>query len=308
MHAGRHAEARQRLLRCIEVHEGSGRALDPSVTEAYALLAGVQAELGELDAAAATGRLSLAHYERVEGASHLSLGLPLLNLGVVLDAQGDTAQARVLWTRALGIIERRLGSSHPAILLPLLNLAGAAVAEGDPAGALAQVRRGWVAVHDAYGPEHAETAMARCQMAETMLDQSHPTVRDARMHAQAAMAVLEHAMPGAHPDTLECAVILARASALDGMFDRARALLSQVESNETDPRITPGRRALLLINAAAVHNRLGDAATANSLLARAGVLAPLGIHQREVQRRLRLTRAEHNVNVEPETDLDVALH
>ena len=69
------------------------------------------------------------------GSDHPKVAADLNNLGLLLQAQGDLAGARLVYERALVILQKALGPEHPDTARSLNNLASLLQAQGDLAGA-----------------------------------------------------------------------------------------------------------------------------------------------------------------------------
>ena len=67
-------------------------------------------------------RRALAIEEKILGADHPDAALACNNLGVVLQSQNRTAEARALFARALAILRAALGDDHPKTLMVKENL------------------------------------------------------------------------------------------------------------------------------------------------------------------------------------------
>ncbi len=65
---------------------------------------------------------ALAIREKVLGAEHPDTATSLNNMGALLQAMGELAEARPYYARALAIREKVLGAEHPATATSLNNM------------------------------------------------------------------------------------------------------------------------------------------------------------------------------------------
>lgn len=68
-------------------------------------------------------REALSVKEKILGADHPDTALTMNNLGVIVQKQGRSQEARALFELALGHLEARLGTDHPRTRMVRGNLA-----------------------------------------------------------------------------------------------------------------------------------------------------------------------------------------
>ena len=82
------------------------------------------------------------------------MAIDLNNLGIILEAKHEFAEAETFLRRALAINEKILGSNHPEVARSLNNLASLLQAKGDYAGAEALFRQALAIKTATLGPNH----------------------------------------------------------------------------------------------------------------------------------------------------------
>jgi Tetratricopeptide repeat len=90
--------------------------------------------LGDLDEAEAMHRRALAIRERLEGAQHPELAVPISNLATTLLAAGRAIEAEPLARRALALAEGALEPDHPNLEALRANLRAAEATARKPSG------------------------------------------------------------------------------------------------------------------------------------------------------------------------------
>jgi tetratricopeptide (TPR) repeat protein len=123
----------------------------------------------------------------VLGPEHPDTATGLDHLAFLLQAQGDLAEARPLYERALATAT---GLSYLALLL---------VAQGDLAGARPLSERALAMYEKVLGPEHPNTATSLNNLANLLRDQGDLT--GARPLYERALAIREKVLGPEHPDT-----------------------------------------------------------------------------------------------------------
>jgi tetratricopeptide (TPR) repeat protein len=133
------------------------------------------------------------------GPDHQDTARSLNNLGYLLQAQGDLAEARPYYERALAICEKALGPDHPDTASSLNNLGYLLDSQGDLAGARRYYERALSIREKALGPDHPNTATSLNNLG-ALLD-SQGDFAGARPYYEGALAIWEKALGSDHPDT-----------------------------------------------------------------------------------------------------------
>lgn len=261
--AGQAAQARiaLRLARELQAPQAGIDAVEASLRDGEAGLAGVDALLDRAEAARAAGRLD-----------------------------GDDAAALPLYRRVLALSPRnqRAVEGREDALADLLRPAHAALVAGDLGAAMAVVRRA-----EAYDPGHADLPVLRAGVARLLEQAAARVQRDVRAgrlaQAEAACRRLLESVPDALPATCSGAVVdgllaQARRQAEAGDARAVRVSIAQAERLAPgDPRLREARQLLRSehrVEAAPDPARIRDAhallATARAAQARGDWLTPPG--------------------------------
>ena len=131
---------------------------DLLVAQSLRLLAIVEVELGDREAAGERFRRVLAIRERALGSDHPEVGDSLGNLGFFLMQQGRFAEAQPMLERAVAIRRATLGESHPRVAPTLYNLALLHQTQDRPDLAEPLFRHALEIETAAYGEDHPAVA------------------------------------------------------------------------------------------------------------------------------------------------------
>ena len=148
-------------------------------------------------------------------------GGSLNNLARLLQDQGDLAEARPLYERALAIHEKVLGPEHPHTATVLNNLALLLRDEGDLAGAGPLFERALAIREKMLGPEHPDTATNLNNLARLFHDKGDFAV--ARPLFERALVIREKVLGPEHHDTAALSN-LAKLLITNGTLKRLHAL------------------------------------------------------------------------------------
>ncbi|MEM9462093.1 MAG: tetratricopeptide repeat protein [Myxococcota bacterium] len=125
----------------------------------------------------------------------------LNELGLVLESQGDYADARHHYQRALAIKEEALGLDHLDLATTLNNLGNVAYHQGNYDNARAYHQRALAIRQQALGPDHPAVAASLNNLGNALLDQGNPD--DARVHYERVLAIRRETLGPDHPDVAE---------------------------------------------------------------------------------------------------------
>jgi tetratricopeptide (TPR) repeat protein len=144
------------------------------------------------------------------------------NLGSVLQADGDYAQAELMYRQALAIREKALGPDHVVVANSLNNLASLLQAEGDYVGAEPLYRRALAIEEKALGPDHPYVAVTLNNLASLL--QAEGDYAGAEPLYRRALAIDEKALGPDHPDVARCLNNLALLLQAKGDYVRAESM------------------------------------------------------------------------------------
>jgi tetratricopeptide (TPR) repeat protein len=144
------------------------------------------------------------------------------DLAGLLHDQGELAQARPLYERALAIREQALGSEHPQTAQCLNNLAALLQDQGDLAGARPLFERALAINQIALGPDHPNSNRGKCNLARLLLATGSPA--DALGFGQSALAAHASTLGSDHAWTKDSARVTADALDALGRADEATAM------------------------------------------------------------------------------------
>ena len=206
--------------------------------------------------------------QRILAPDHLDIAASLNNRGVLLQAQGDYASARLLLERALAIREQALGPTHPDTASSLNNLAGLLQAQADYAAARPLYEQALLVYEQVLGPIHPDTALSLNNLAALLQEQGDYIA--ARPLYERALAIREQALGPTHPDTASSLNNLAGLLKTQGDYASARPLYERalvIREQALGP--THPETAASLNNLAGLLKEQGDYAAAQPLLERA---------------------------------------
>jgi len=240
----------------------------PDVAAVLSHLANLHESLGRHELAAPLARRSLAIMEKVLGPDHPELAVHLINMASIDQQLGRHQQAEASLLRALAIQERHLGPDHPNVAAALNNLGVLQFAMGRTAAAESSLTRSLAIRLQALGPDDAAVSATLISLADFLTATGR--FRPAETHYRRAIAIRE-AKYG--PDDWRTALPvhnLGRMFLTEGSLVQARPWLERalvIRERALGPTHT--RIAESLEACAELHRRLGNAAAANSLAARA---------------------------------------
>ena len=90
----------------------------------------------------------------------------LNNLGLLLESEGDLADAEAMYRRSADAHREALGDGHPATAAVLANVAGLLALRGESAAAARLLEQSLAVIGAAYGPDHDDTARLRNRLGE----------------------------------------------------------------------------------------------------------------------------------------------
>ncbi len=120
---GLYNEARPLAVEALALREKTLGANDLLVAQSLRMLAIIEVELGDRDAAGERFRRVVEIREKALGPDHPDVGDALGNLGFFLMQQGRYDEAQPMLERAVEIRRRTLGPNHPRVAPTLYNLA-----------------------------------------------------------------------------------------------------------------------------------------------------------------------------------------
>jgi CHAT domain-containing protein/Tfp pilus assembly protein PilF len=168
---------------------------------------------------------SLKIYEKALGPEHPRVAMSLNNLAVLLETQGNYAEARPLQERALKIREKALGPEHPDVAMSLNNLAMLLQTQGNYQEARPLFERALRIVEKALGPEHPDVALSLNNLA--LLLQTQGNYGEARPLYERSLKIREKALDPEHPDVANSLNSLAGLLETQGNYEEARPLFER---------------------------------------------------------------------------------
>lgn len=138
-----------------------------------AALARMYLDAGDLGRAKVFADRLVAAYEEMASGGEVTVGLAhaLHDLGRVLAARGDAAEALSTYSRSRKIREALLGKDHAGVATVLHSEAILRLARGEAAEAEALARRALVLVEKAYGAEHRRVADVLTDLSDALVSQ-----------------------------------------------------------------------------------------------------------------------------------------
>ena len=198
----------------------------PRQAEAQALLAEVNCNLKDFEAAKSGYKRAIAIEEEIYGKEGLAVARYLNELGLVYLTLGEYEQARPCYERALKIVEKRLGSEHANVAACLNNLALLELNGGNGLEAESLSSRGLSIRRRALGEKHPFVARNLVNLAEVKL--SLKKVPEAESCLKEALAIQEAALGEEHSETTETMLKLANLYMGERKIDQARQLMERV--------------------------------------------------------------------------------
>jgi RNA polymerase sigma factor (sigma-70 family) len=159
------------------------------------------------------------------------------NLGNLLYRQGNLAEAKVSYKRALAGYEKAHGAEHPGTLMSFNNLAGLIFRESDFAGAEGLYREALVGYQRTLGAEHPFTLSCIYNLG-VLLQEKGDSAGSEAMH-QRALAGREKLLGTKHPDTL---MRLAALESLRGLKCAPEAIERLMQAVLSDKAIPTEKR------------------------------------------------------------------
>ncbi|HVI01152.1 MAG TPA: serine/threonine-protein kinase, partial [Enhygromyxa sp.] len=184
-------------------------------------LGAVHSRLGQIDAAKAAQRRSLALLEAALGPAHPELGAAHFNLGNTAYREEDLAGAREHFERAIAIVEPALGREHGVVTGALTGLGAVALGEGDDVEAAANFRAALTRVEARVGAEHPDLVPPLVNLGIALKRAGE--YAEAEAAQLRALALLEAQFGPEHPDLLAALDNLGELRSLAGEFEGARA-------------------------------------------------------------------------------------
>jgi tetratricopeptide (TPR) repeat protein len=205
---------------------------------------------------------------------HPDTAFSLNNLAVLLENQGNLAEAQPLFERALAIYENVRGPEHGATAAVLNNLALLLQDQGKLAEARPLFERALAISEKALGPEHPNTATDMSNLARVLRDTGH--ANEAEPLFQKAIAIGEKALGRDHSTTQRYASHYARLLVQTG---RAKEALATAQSalathEAASGPIHPWTKDSARVTADAL-DALGRTEEAKALRERYGVIRPV---------------------------------
>ena len=165
--------------------------------EMLTALAGIYAELGVLDRAAALNDEALAIHERLHGSGSDPVATNLRQQASLAAAKGSAKEAEALARRALAIHERNRGAGHPEVAEDLDVLVIALRQRGAIADALGLAERSLAIRRAAFGEEHRLVAESLNNLA--VLTREQGRYDEAAGYYREAVDLRRRLLGDAHP-------------------------------------------------------------------------------------------------------------
>ena len=198
----------------------------PRQAEAEALLAEVNCNLKDFEAAISGYKRAIAVEEAIYGTEGLAVARYLNELGLVYLTLGEYDQARPCYERALKIVEKRLGAEHANVAACLNNLALLELNGGNAALAESLTTRGLRIRRLALGEKHPFVARNLVNLAEVEI--SLKKFSEAETCLKEALAIQEASLGEEHSETTETMLKLANFYMDEKKFDLSQQLLERV--------------------------------------------------------------------------------
>lgn len=237
---GKPNEARQRLLRALELKQAALEPDDPDIGGTWNNLGGATVDTGDFDKAAT--ELMKAHdaFTTALGPDNPWCGVPLANLGEVEVLGGKLDQAAAHLTHATALMEATWGPEHPFPAAVGVNRARLALARGALEEATREATTARTRLAAALGADHPYTASASTVLAQVALQRGDTA--GALEAAEVAHAI--HSSTGQALNRALTLLTTARALAASGS-NPARALKVAKDAREALLPLQPGLSAQL---------------------------------------------------------------
>ncbi len=214
---GDHRRAIEHARQAIDLADGLGPALQPTLATAHNNLATAQESLGDYESALQSFERSLQLRRAVDGEMHPDYAITLNNLAFLYSSLDRHEQAVDTFGKALEIESQLLSPEHPELAISLMNLSWAELRIGRLDSALAHAERALAISLASYPGGHPRTAKVHETLASVHLAGTRREL--AAQHAHKALSIYAD-----HPD-VNPAWIAA-----------ARTVLEQAESEPTELR------------------------------------------------------------------------
>jgi len=206
-HLGRHEEAVQLFEEALEIQRRSLGPDHPARAEALDGLAGLHADLGDLERAEHFQRESVRVLTVGLGPEHPNTLGSMDFLANYLLRQGRAAEADSILGITIGVRRRTLGPDHPAMAGALSGWGRVLLEMGrldDAESAFLEELR----IRDVvFGPEHSMYALALLDLSLVAVARGDDRTREALLRR--ALGILERSLPSDHPETLRVREMLA---------------------------------------------------------------------------------------------------
>ncbi len=206
------------LLDVCALHGDTGKYSIRVCSGNPALLSSIEKLALELEDARARLRI----VEETFGPKDAATATSLNNLAVLLDSQGNYAEARPLYECALKIREEVLGPKHPHTATSLNNLAVLLKSQGNYDEARPLYERALKICEEVLGPQHPNTAKSLNNLAALLRSQGNN--EEARPLYERALKICEEVLGPQHPDMAGSLKNLAALLESQGNYDEARPL------------------------------------------------------------------------------------
>lgn len=220
LQAGDYGEARDLILRALELRESALGSQHPSVAVSLGNLSQVYMQLGEYRAGLELAERQLELAEEAMGADHPRVADALATLGRVQLDIGAVEEARASMERAVSIREAALGADHSQTGVALSELGSVLHSSGDYEAARAALERALAISEATRGPEHMATAGILLNLGGVY--KSTGAYEMAKQYDERALAVFEKVLPADHPSTAMALSNLGHVRLLLGDYEGAR--------------------------------------------------------------------------------------
>ncbi len=167
---GLQAEAEPLARRALDMRREALPADHPDIAASLALLGWILHQAGSSEEAVALLGESVPVW-RAAGSDPAGLSRALNDLGVVLEAQGDYAEAEARYTEALDIRRNAFGPSHRRVAVTASNLAVIRYRQGNYGGAAEMAEQALDAMRAAVGADHPRSITIQSNLAAMRLAQ-----------------------------------------------------------------------------------------------------------------------------------------
>jgi len=130
----------------------------------------------------------------------------LLNLGLVLKAQGNYEEAKKLFIRALTIGEETLGPKHPSVATMLMNIGTVETRQGNYDKAKRLFIRALAIGEETLGTEHPSVALTLTNLGRMLAE--NEKYQEAYTYVKRALAIREKRFPPHHPNLVNSSIPL----------------------------------------------------------------------------------------------------